>query len=105
MGDQLIRLDGGILLEVNVPGDQPELISGGLARTVGSSLDGIRPILARACKPIMEAWKDLDQDLDVESAEIELGLSFEAEGNVYIAKAQSHYSPVMTKSDRMITLG
>jgi len=91
MGKQLIRLDGGVLLEVEAPEGQPELVSGGggIARTVNSSLDGIRPILAHACRPIAEAWRDLDQDLDVEAAEIELGLSFESEGNVYIAKAKA----------------
>jgi len=89
MGEQLIRLDGGVLLEVDVPGGQPELIAGGVVRTVNSSLDGIRPILAHACRPIIEAWKDLNQDLNVETAEIELGLSFESEGNVYIAKAKA----------------
>lgn len=35
----------------------------------------------------MTAWDELNQDMHIERAEIELGLSFEGEGNIYVTKA------------------
>lgn len=33
-------------------------------------------------------WKELNKELLVDAAEVELGLGFEAEGNLYITKAK-----------------
>src|SRR3989304_6712365 len=87
MASKLIELEGGTLVEIEIPGDQAEQISGGLADKVGATLDRIKPILINTCKPIIAAWHELNQDLHIEKAEVELGLSFEGEGNLYITKS------------------
>ena len=89
MATMLIQFIDGVLLEVDAPGDQVEQISGGMARKVTSSLSSIESILANICRPIIASWKQLDQEMSVEHAEIEIGLSFEGEGNAYITKAMA----------------
>ena len=67
---------------------QARQISSGAAERVDAALEKIGPILLKVCRPLAESWKDLSHDFRVEEAEVELGLSFEAEGNVYITKAK-----------------
>ncbi len=53
-----------------------------------ATFDKIKPILIRACRPIAAVWKELEQEVTLDSAEVEMGLSFEGEGNVYITKVK-----------------
>ncbi|MEO1124980.1 MAG: CU044_2847 family protein [Cyanobacteria bacterium J06639_16] len=89
MATQLIRLEDGTLVEAQVPDDQAQQISGGFAKKVDASFERIKPLLLKACKPIAEAWKELNQDMDIDSTEVELGIGFEGEGNLYITKAKT----------------
>lgn len=87
---KLIRLEDGLLIEVEAADDEPEQISGGsVAERVGSSFDVITPILRKVCTPIASTWKELNKEVYVEQAEVEIGLSFEGEGNIYITKAKT----------------
>jgi hypothetical protein len=43
----------------------------------------------KTCKPIINAWKELSEEIYIEKAEVELGLSFEGEGNIYITKSKA----------------
>jgi hypothetical protein len=88
MTTQLIRLSDGTLVEVEMPSDISEPISGGSARRVDSTLENLAPLLIKTCQPIVSAWKEIKRSINIDSAEIELGLSFEAEGNLYIAKSK-----------------
>jgi len=67
MATKLIELEdgneNGLLVEVEIPGDQVEAISGGAADKVKSAIDKIKPILLKTCKPITEVWKELDKDV------------------------------------------
>lgn len=85
MAASLIELEDNITVEVDTPED--EQISGGFARRVESKLDIIRPILLKVSRTISDTWKDMDRHADVEQAEIHFGLSFGAEGNVYVTKS------------------
>lgn len=89
MATQLIRLEDGTLIEAQVPDDQAQQISGGFAKKVDASFERIKPLLLKACKPIAAAWKELNQDMEIDSAEVELGIGFEGEGNLYITKAKT----------------
>jgi hypothetical protein len=77
MGSKLIRLEDGMLVEVVTAGDEVQQISG---------RDKIKPILLKTCIPIVESVKELRDKVDVEQVEVEIGLSFNAEGNIYITK-------------------
>ena len=89
MPTKLIEIDS-VLLEVEVSPGQAQQISGGLAEKVDKTFDNIRPLLVKACRPIVVAWKEINQDFDIEQAEVELGLGFEGEGNIYITKAKAN---------------
>jgi hypothetical protein len=89
MATKLIQLQDGTLVEVEVPPDQAQQISSSSAKRVDESLDKIKPILVNACRPITAAWKEISQDMEIEQAEVELGLSFEGEGNLYITKSKA----------------
>ena len=88
MTTRLIRLQDGTLIEVETQLGEPSQISSGAAKRVLETLDVIQPILVNACRPVIAAWKDLNKETTVEKAELELGLSFEGEGNIYITKVK-----------------
>ncbi|MEO1395412.1 MAG: CU044_2847 family protein [Cyanobacteria bacterium J06634_5] len=88
MGAKLIELTDGILVEVEASDEKAQQISGGFADRVSTNFDRIKPVLIATCKPIVEAWQELNQELNIEQAEIELGLSFEGEGNLYVTKSK-----------------
>lgn len=87
MASKLIKLDDGTLVEVEVAGDEVQQISGGLAEKVHATMNKIKDTLLKTCQPILAAVKDLREDGDLEQVEVEVGLSFDVEGNVYITKA------------------
>ena len=89
MATKLIRLEDGTLVEAEVPEGQAQEISGGLADKVNKSLDTIQPLLVKICRPIVSSWKELAKEIQIDQAEVELGLSFEGEGNLYVTKAKA----------------
>lgn len=88
MSSKLIQLQEGVFVEVEVPAAQARQLSGSFAEKVNASVDKIKPILTSVAQPILAAWNEINQDMLVEQAEIELGLSFEGEGNLYITKSK-----------------
>lgn len=89
MASKLIKLSDGTLVEIDVPDAQARQIASGVAEKVDAALEKIGPVLLKICSTVTEAWKGLDKDIQVEGAEIELGLSFEGEGNLYITKSKA----------------
>lgn len=89
MASKLIKLDDGVLVEVDAKEDEAQQISNRAADAVNSSFEKIKPILKKAVQPIAEVWQELDQDVAIESAEVQINFSFEGEGNIYITKAKA----------------
>ena len=89
MTTKLIKLEDGTLVEVEIPPDQVQQISGSFADKVNATVDKIQPVLVNVCRPIISAWKELNQELKIEQAEVELGLSFEGEGNLFVTKTKA----------------
>ena len=89
MASKLIELEDGTLVEVEIPEGQAQQISGGFADRVSATFDKIQPLLVRICSPISAAWREINQEMDIEQAEVELGLSFEGEGNLYVTKSKA----------------
>jgi hypothetical protein len=87
MATKLIELADHTLVEVEVPEDQAQQISGGLAQKVTASLDNLQPTLVNISRVITAAWKEVNQEIHVEGAEVTLGLSFEGQGNIYVTKS------------------
>ena len=87
--EKLIKLEDDTLIEVEVSADQAQPMSGGLASKVNTTFDKIRPVLINICRPVVETWNEINQEMDIEQAEIELGLSFEGEGNLFVTKSKA----------------
>lgn len=86
MISKLIRLKDGTLVQVEATGNEVQQISGGVAERVDATLDKIKPVLLKTCQPIVAAVKSLREDINLEQVEVEVGLSFDIEGNIYVAK-------------------
>jgi hypothetical protein len=95
MATKLIRLRDGTLIEAEVSPGEATQISGGAAEKVGASLDQIQQIMGRVGQSLAESWRVLSDRLEITEAEIELGLSFEGEGNLFITKAKAGANLVM----------
>jgi hypothetical protein len=89
MATKLIKLEDNILVEVEVSEEEATRIAHKLADQVNSSISAIKPILITLCRPIAEAWEEINKNMHVEQAEVEIGFGFEAEGNIYITKAKT----------------
>jgi hypothetical protein len=89
MASKLIELEDGVLVEVAVPDNEAQQISSRAAEAVSATFDKIKPILKKTVRPIAEIWDELNQDVELEAAEVEVNFSFEGEGNIYITKAKT----------------
>lgn len=89
MATKLIRLADGTLVEAEVAESEARPISGGAADRVASAIDRIGPVIVGVCRPVAEAWSAMSEQVRVDAVEIELGLSFEGEGNVFVTKTKA----------------
>ena len=88
MATRLIELENGIWVEAEVSEDEAEAISANSIKGVKSAFDQVKPILISISRPIAEAWQEINKDMEIEQAEVEVGLNFEGQGNIYIAKGK-----------------
>jgi hypothetical protein len=96
MATKLIELSDGVLVEAEVEASEARPISGGAADKVAASMDKVEQLLVSVCKPVARAWAALGDDVVVESVGVELGLSFEGEGNIFVTKAKAGANLVVT---------
>ncbi|NEQ75539.1 MAG: hypothetical protein F6K24_33480 [Okeania sp. SIO2D1] len=89
MATRLIELEDGILVEAEVPENEAQPISTNGIKEVKSSFAKVKPILISISRPIAEAWQEINKDMEIEQAEVEVGFNFEGEGNLYITKAKA----------------
>lgn len=92
MASKLIRLDDETLIEVEVepvPGQVQQISGGSTAARVESSLRDIAPVLRKVCCSVLDVWEEHNQATHLEQIEVEVGLSFEGEGNIYVTKAKA----------------
>lgn len=98
MATEIIELLDGTLVEVESSQNQTQQIGGSASRRVSTALESIRPILLRVCQSINNFWKDPDENLIIEKAEIQVGFGFEGEGNLYITKTKANANLLITLS-------
>lgn len=83
-----IRLADGTLIEVEAQAGQRQ-INTAQANRVNNQMEIIKPVVTRAATALVESLRELSSEVRLEQAELEFGLSFEAEGNVFITKAKT----------------
>ena len=88
MSKKLIEMDNGLMMEVDIPPQEIEMISGGndVVQKVEQSMSTVEKVLIQSVQPITQAYQALNQDVVLEKAEVEIGIGFSAEGNIFIAK-------------------
>lgn len=86
---KLIRLSDDTLVEVATDEGESQPMASGANLIQSSSLDKIEPIMLKACRAISNTWRTLSEEIKIEKTEVELGLSFEGQGNLYITKAKA----------------
>ena len=89
MSINLIELGDGLLVEVNFSEEQAEKISGGFIKKVNATFDNILPVIIKCCNAVMDAWQNLSTNIKMEKSEIEFGLGFEGEGNIFITRSKA----------------
>ncbi|MCI5128185.1 MAG: hypothetical protein D3907_06715 [Candidatus Electrothrix sp. AUS3] len=90
MATKLIEMEDGLLVEVEVPQDQVNQIAGGIPEQVDKAIDTVRPILLKACRPVVSVWQELNKEMTIDNVEVELQLGFSAEGSVFLAKSKGN---------------
>ena len=90
MAKKLIELENGLMMEVDIPQSEIEMISGGgdVVERVDKSISTVESILVKSVEPITKAYNALNQDMILEKAEVEIGIGFSAEGNIFIASGK-----------------
>lgn len=91
MSKKLIKLKEGILVEVDIDesANAKKISSGKQRKEIDSALEDIGPLLVSVCRPIKTAWNVINQEIYMEEVEIELGLTFEGEGNLFVTKSKA----------------
>jgi hypothetical protein len=86
---KLIRLKDGILVEVDAQGSKQQ-IAGGSADQVQAASAQVKPILLSVSNSFGEVLsQQKSAGSHVDEIEVDIGLSFEGEGNVYVCKAKA----------------
>lgn len=89
MESKIIRLNDGMLVEVDTFNDGSQQISGNVMDKVDSTLEKIKPFLVKSCQPVFEAITEIEDKSMIEAVELDFSLGFEGEGNIYITKAKA----------------
>jgi len=94
MSKKLVELENGLLMEVEMSSDDNEIqqISGGdgeIVNRVEASMGMVEKVLIQSVQPIVHAYNVLNQEVVLEKAEVEIGIGFSAEGNIFIAKGST----------------
>ncbi len=83
----LIKLKDGIEVEVELKENQVMEISNNI--NVDSSLEQLQELLSKIVKPISNTYKELNKDISIESAKINIGIKIGVEGNFILAKSSA----------------
>lgn len=89
MAAELIKLKDGTLIEIENSENDIEQISGGAADKVDENIDVIVPLLKKVVSPLKNTFDELNKEMSIEKAEVEIGLGFEAGGDVFIVKGSA----------------
>ena len=90
MSKKLIELNNGLLMEVDALHHEIEAMSSNsdMVEKVDKSMQSVKEMLIKSVEPIIQAYEVLNQDVILEKAEVEIGIGFSAEGNIFIAKGK-----------------
>lgn len=83
----LIQYPNGVFVEVSQPKDRTVAASSAVAAKVTHNIESTIKAVEPLLRPLQETLGKLMSEQQVTSAELKLGLSFTAEGNIFVTKA------------------
>jgi len=91
MAKKLIKLDNGLMMEVEASQNEIEMIAGGddVVENVDQSMGAVKEVLLKSIEPITEAYNALNQEVILEKAEVEIGIGFSASGHIFVASGKA----------------
>lgn len=93
MATQFLQLSDGIIVQIEAPPEARREMHASSAELVGTSMQMAAATVGRVLRPIAEAisglYTTLNVPVAVDAAEIELGLSFSAEGKLFVASSKA----------------
>ncbi len=81
---KVIKLDDGTSVEVDVRDGHP----GATTPTVKRDWGQVESVLRHVSGPFLNVYRELSRDLEGAELELELGLAFEPDGGLFIAKSR-----------------
>lgn len=85
-GTKLIKLKDGTLIEVASSENDIQQISNKEAEKVKKGLEQIKPLFQKSIDTVVQSIVWVTEKIEIENVEIELGLGFEGEGNIYVVR-------------------
>jgi Trypsin-co-occurring domain 1 len=96
MQSRYIELGDGIIVEVGSPGGAREEMHSASMDRVDSTMEMVGNITEKIVRTIGESFQNMNSALDVpievQKAELAIGLSFSAEGSIFVAKTKAEGS-------------
>jgi hypothetical protein len=92
MSHPLLKFQNGPLIEIDATTVRAGPVSDSMATRVGSSIDKAMKNLGPLISPICNQVRTLAAANDANTAEVTIGVSFTAEGTLYIVKGSSEAS-------------
>jgi len=93
MPTKFLELKDGVIVEIGAPTALREEMHTSTAEQVNTTMRMVASMVGDIVRPLGDAFSHLYDALDVpiavETAEVELGLSFSAEGQIFIAKSKA----------------
>lgn len=86
MPSAVVGLNDGVFVEVEIPEDQVQLAGNAIQKQLDQSLDQIGSLSKKIVNSVSESLQSLADLVNLETIEVEYGISFSGEGNVYITK-------------------
>lgn len=87
MPTKIIELEEGIRVEVEAAEGEIVECAGGISEKVTASIDQIQDLLSRVIRPVVNTWGELNREVEMAQAEVEVGFKFEGKGNLVLAEA------------------
>jgi hypothetical protein len=92
MATKFLELGDGIFVEIAAPEELREEMHTSTAERVSTTMRSVASMVKDVVRPLADSFTNLYEALDVpiavDAAEVELGVSFSAEGQIFVAKTK-----------------
>lgn len=87
--NQVIKMDNDFMVEIEIDTKQAQEISCSNNIVVNSSVDKIQNFLTKVMKPVSDTYRELNKEMNIDSAKVKVGVKIDIEGNFILAKSSA----------------